>query len=268
MLNLLKIDIKRHFKDKLFLVCAIIGGALAIFSPLLYKVLFSGLEMDELLGNLTSAKSLFFSAFSPSNNFGLVAPILVTIILCKDFSYGTIRNKIISGKSRVSIFLSMFITSTIVMSVLMLAHALITLLVSLLFFEYQSEPFAVSDIGYFILSVLFELLVYVLISAIISFFSVAMKNAGVSVVMYVAVNLLFSIIGSITMVAGMMVDPESTSYKVLEFLNNANLFTSTLIGSGSSYEASQILAILIPTVLGSGLLVFLGIYIFGKKDLK
>ncbi len=268
MLNLLKTDIKRAFRDKLFLICAIIGGALAIFTPLLYKVLFNGLGMEELLGSLTSAKALFFTSFSPANNFGLIAPILVTIILCKDFSYGTIRNKIISGKSRVSIFLSMFITSTIVMSVLMLAHALITLLVSLLFFDYQAEPFKASDIGYFALSVMLWLIVYVFISAIISFFSVAMKNAGVSVVMYFAVNLLFSIIGSITMVAGMMVDPESTSYKVLEFFNNANLFTSTLIGSGTSYEASQLLAILTPSVLGGALLVFLGIYAFGKKDLK
>lgn len=268
MLNLLKADIKRAFKDKLFLICAIIGGALAIFTPLLYKVLFSGLGMDELLGSIASAKSLFFTAFSPSNNFGLIAPILVTIILCKDFSYGTIRNKIISGKSRVSIFLSMFLTSTIVMSALMLAHALITLLVSLLFFDYQAEPFKASDIGYFIVSVLLWLIVYVFISAIISFLSVAMKNAGVSVVMFVAVNFLFSIIGSITMVAGMMVDLDSTAYRVLQFLNNANIFTTTIIGSGTSYEASQILAILVPSVVGGGLLVFLGIYVFGKKDLK
>ena len=268
MLNLLKIDIKRQFRDKLFLVCAIIGGALAIFSPLLYKLVFSGLDMDELLDSLVSAKAQFFTAFSPANNFGLIAPILVTIVLCKDFSYGTIRNKIISGKSRASIFLSMFISSTVVMSVLMVAHALITLLVSLIFFDYQAEPFKASDVGYFFVSLLFELLVYVFISALISFFAVAMKNAGVSVVMYVAVNFLFSIIGSITMIAGMAVDPTSTAYKVLEFLNNANLFTSTMIGTGTSYNLTQVLSVLTPTLLGSTLLVFLGIWIFGKKDLK
>ena len=268
MLNLLKVDIKRQFKDKLFLVCAIIGGALAIFSPVLYKLLFSGLGVDEFLDSFVSAKAQFFTAFSPANNFGLIAPILVSIILCKDFSYGTIRNKITSGKSRVSIFLSMFLSSTLVMSVLMVAHALITLFVSLIFFDYQSEPFKASDIGYFMLSLLFELLVYVFISALISFFCVAMKNAGVSVVMYVAVNFLFSIIGSITMIAGMAVEPDSTAYKVLEFLNNSNLFTSTMIGTGTSYELSQVFAVLVPTVLGSALFIFLGIWAFSKKDLK
>ena len=268
MFNLLKVDIKRALRDKLFLVCAIIGAALAVFSPVLYKVLFSGLGMDELLGAFVSAKAQCFTAFSPANNFGLIAPILVTIILCKDFSYGTIRNKIISGKSRLQIFLSMFLSSTVVMSILMVAHALITLLVSLIFFDYQSEPFKASDIGYFMLSLLFEILVYVFISALISFFCVAMKNAGVSVVMYVAVNFFFSIVGSITMVAGMAVEYDSTAYKVLEFLNNANLFTSTVIGTGTSYEASHILAVLCPTILGSALLLLLGIKIFNKKDLK
>ena len=118
------------------------------------------------------------------------------------------------------------------------------------------------------LSLFFEILVYVFISALISFFCVAMKNAGVSVVMYVAVNFFFSIVGSITMVAGMAVEYGSTAYKVLEFLNNANLFTSTIIGTGTKYELSHILAVLCPTVLGSALLIFLGIKVFSKKDLK
>ena len=61
------------------------------------------------------------------------------------------------------------------------------------------------------LSLAFEILVYALISAIISFFCVAMKNAGLAVVMYVAVSFFFAIVGSVTLVAGMFVEEGSNA---------------------------------------------------------
>jgi len=55
---------------------------------------------------------------------------------------------------------------------------------------------------------------------------------------------------------------------VLEILNNANVFTSTLIGSGVTYSAKDIFYILMPSVGGSVLAVLFGILIFNKKNLK
>jgi ABC-type transport system involved in multi-copper enzyme maturation permease subunit len=226
------------------------------------------LDAEEMLGMVVSGKSLFFEAFLPGNNFGLIIPILIAIIVCKDFSHGTIRNKIIMGKSRSSIFLSMFISSAIIMFGVILAHALLTLGISLIFFDFQADPFTASDLGYMIISVFLEMLVYVFISAIVSFLIVAMKNAGLSIVMYVAVNFIFTIIGGIVQIAAMFSDPTSSSYKILEFLQKSNVFMSTLIGSGSSYKFVEILYILIPTILGSFLVLLLGNLIFNKKDLK
>ena len=120
MIDLLKTDLKRAVKDKLFIVICIIAGAFAIITPLLYKVIFVVLKFDEeamqeleMLGmGIMNAKSIFFSSFSLGNNFGLILPIFVAIILCKDFSNGTIRNKIICGKSRTSIYFSLFFIIT------------------------------------------------------------------------------------------------------------------------------------------------------------
>ena len=103
MINLIKTDTKRILKDKLFLVVCIIALCLSVFMPLLYKAMFSGMEVveEDMFAEMfmISGKSLFFDSFSAGNNMGLIAPVFIAIIICKDFSQGTIRNKIICGKS-------------------------------------------------------------------------------------------------------------------------------------------------------------------------
>ena len=101
MKELLKTDLRRMLKDKLFLVAIFIGLGLALFTPLIYKVLVLVLEeaaeMEDIFGMLFTAKGILGTSFAPLNNFGLILPVFLAIIIYKDFSYGTIRNKIISG---------------------------------------------------------------------------------------------------------------------------------------------------------------------------
>lgn len=274
MRNLLKADLKRAWKDKLFLILCILAGVFAISTPLLYKAIFALMDMEEmlemgpLLGNSFTAKGMFFTSFSPSNNFGMILPILTAIILCKDFSHGTIRNKIICGKSRTKIYFSLFCTCAIVMCCFILVQALLTLFVSLLMFEYQADPFTASDFGYLMASIAFEFVVYLFISALLTFFIVSMKNAGTAIVMYFVVNFVLLIVGSITQTALLLGDPLSSSYETLQFFNDANMFTSLLIGGGASYTLRDVLTILLPNILLSGMFIFFGWYIFRKKDLK
>ena len=113
MSGLLKADFRRVFKDKLLIVMGILAVVFAAITPVLYAIIFSGLgsadEMTmDILSMYISGKAQFFSSFSLGNNLGLIAPVLLAIVLYKDFSYGTIRNKIIAGKSRTSIYLSLF----------------------------------------------------------------------------------------------------------------------------------------------------------------
>jgi ABC-type transport system involved in multi-copper enzyme maturation permease subunit len=274
MRDLLKADLKRALKDKLFLVLCILAGVFAISTPLLYKAIFSVLDMEELfemgelLRNQFTAKGMFFTSFSPSNNFGMILPILVAIILCKDFSHGTIRNKIICGKSRTKIYFSLFCTCAILMICFILAQALVTLLISLTMFEYQADPFTANDFGYLMASIAFEFVVYLFISALLTFFVVSMKNAGTAIVMYFAVNFVLLIVGSITQTALLLSDSTSSSYEVLKFFNDANMFTSLLIGGGASYTGKEVLTILLPNIFLIAVFVFFGWYIFRKKDLK
>ena len=65
MRELLKTDLRRIIKDKLFLIVCIVGAGFALFTPFLYKglSLLVGIE-DELLGLFTNSKSIFFKSIT------------------------------------------------------------------------------------------------------------------------------------------------------------------------------------------------------------
>ena len=268
MRNLYVTDLKRIFKDKLFIIACILAGLFAITNPIINKVLFELLDMGDLLDNLMNSKTIFFSAFVPGDNLGLIMPIFVSIIVCKDFSHGTVRNKIISGKSRVTIYFSHLFSVATVMCSLVLLHALLTLAVSLCFFPYQSTDFTAADFGYLMVSILFEMVVYIAISAITTFFATCAKGVGICILLSLAVPFGLSIVGAIFMVAAQFLDPSTVEFKVVEFINSLNIYTSSLIGAGTSYTAKQVIYILLSPVLITTGTTLIGVRRFSKKDLK
>lgn len=267
MRNLYVADVKRILKDKLFVVTCILAAVFAVINPLLNKVLFEALDLGELLGTM-GAKTMFFSAFLPSDNLGMIMPILISIVVCKDFSQGTVRNKIISGRSRSEIYLSHLLASATVMCGMILLHALLTLGVSLCFFSYQETAFTFADFGYLILSIAFEMVVYVAIAAIVTLIATVSKNMGICILLYLAVIFGCSIVGSIFQVAAIFLDPASNAYDIVEFLNALNLYTANLIGAGTTYTAKQVLYILMTPILITAGGTLFGMRLFARKNLK
>ena len=274
MTNLIRSDARRVLKDKLFLVACIIGAAFAVLMPLLYQLIFSGMEdfYDDMLSSLVSAKGQFFSAFSPGNNFGLIVPVLLAIVLCKDFSFGTVRNKIISGNRRSSIFLSLFTVCFIFLWGIILSYALVTLGMCLLFFDYQATPFEFADFLYLLESIGFALLLYLFIAAFISWLCASMKNVGLVIVVYVAVVMVMTIIAMILQISISVLeyDPgKEKTVEVLTFFLRINVFNSAAsIGAGTSYAAEDVLYLTLPALIGAGGLLSLGLLKFKRKDLK
>ncbi len=279
MNSLVKTDFARVFKDKLFLIMCILGVVFALITPCLYLVMFSGMGLSDadmaemqMLGISISAKSQFFDSFSFGNNFGLVVPVLLSIVLCKDFSHGTVRNKIISGKTRTEIFMSMYTVCAAVLFGVVFCHALITLGFASLFFPFQDGDATSSDFGYFVISIALELLLYLAVSAIVCLLCASMKNAGVVVVMYVAIMLVMTLVASLLQVGGMVLSLEEgneTAIKVMEFFNNINIFNfATVIGKGTEYETKQLLYLVLTPTTITALCLLLGLVKFNKKDLK
>ncbi len=277
MTQLLRADYKRVFKDKLFLVVCILGAAFAAVTPLLYVAIFGAAgEIDamtkEVLMGYVTAKGQFFSSFSFGNNLGLIAPLLIGVILWKDFGSGTVRNKIISGHSRASIFSSMFTVCFTALFGVILAHALLTLGISLVFFEYQPTPFKIGDLWYFLISLLFEMLVYVFAAAFVSWLCATMKNVGMVIVMYIAVvfgcTMIAGILQGVILVLGMETGHENI-IDVLNFIQRINVFNSSAnIGLGTSYESKDVWYYVLPPILGTAALLTHGTLKFRRKDLK
>lgn len=275
MRNLLVADLKRVLKDKLFLVICIIGACFAIFTPLLNLVLIKilgSIELEELveIGFDFSGKMMFFSSFSLTNNFGLILPIFIIIIILKDFSHGTIRNKIICGHSRTNIFLSMFITTFITIFGCMLAEALLSLGFTLIFAPYQHVAGSINDLWYFMESIVFLAFAFAFISALISCLCILTKSTGLTVVGYIAITMSLSVVGTILQVAIALIinTDNNTIVSILSFIDNINIFTSvSTIGQGTTYSLKEALYYIIPSIVGTGLFSVLGIRKFNKKDI-
>jgi ABC-type transport system involved in multi-copper enzyme maturation permease subunit len=274
MKALLKTDFKRLSKDKLLLVMGIVAVVFAAMTPLLYAALFSGMGMedDPMLSAFITGKAQFFGSFSLGNNLGLIAPVLLAIALCKDFSYGTVRNKIISGKSRSAIFLSLFVTCATVLITVMLLHAFLTLGISLMFFEYQPTPFTMADFGYFLASLAFEILVLLWVAALLSCLCACMKNVGLVIVLYIAISFALVIAGSILQVVLMVMEATGDNEalaQTLRFIDRINVANAaTYIGTGTTYSLTDVLYLTLPATAGTLGLLGLGLWRFNKKDLK
>ena len=276
MKNLLITDIKRMVKDKLFLIAVIIGLAFAVTTPFMYKgliLLLDGQAGAELFGSMMSAKSLLGTSFAPMSNYGLILPILLAIVIYKDFSYGTIRNKIISGKSRTSIYLSLFISSAILMFICILGYTLIQFGLSSLLLEYSPTVKFVEDIPFILLTLLFGTLCYLFITASIVFLCTVLKNVGLAIVLHFGIVVLLTVLATIfnfayTAIEAM--DGNKILIWLFDVLSNINIYyhLNLVIGYVETYTTANIIYIIADSLVFTGLITLLGILIFNKKDLK
>ena len=274
MVELLKTDLKRVFKDKLLFVMGILAVVFALLTPLLYAVIFSvgNLSSEPMFASLMYSKGHFFEIFSMTSDMGLIVPVLLAIVLCKDFSHGTVRNKIIAGKHRSSIFLSMFITCALVLVSVIMLSAFLSLGISLIFFDYQATPFTMADFGYFMASLAFEVLVLLFMAALLSWLCACMKKVGIAIVLYVAFTFGLLIIGSIIQVCiGILQSAGGNDVllDVLKVLDRINVGMSTMhIGAGNSYTLSDVLYLTLTPLTGILGFLGLGLLTFSKKDMK
>ena len=255
----------------------------ALMTPLLYGALYllmdlsreeltmEGMGMGYMLG-----KNQFFAGFSMTNNLGLLAPVLIAVILCKDFSHGTIRNKIIAGKSRTAIFLSMYITCATALVTVILLSNFITLGVGSVMFGYQGSKFTLADFGYFMASLGMDILVLLFEAALLCLFCVLFRKAGFAIILYIASVLVLTMVGGIVQFAVLLagyatvyLGVEEYIFTILEVLNKVNVAMATQnIGTGVTYAWEDVLYLVGSSTLGIIAFLTLGGWIFKNKDLK
>jgi hypothetical protein len=275
MITLLKADLKRMLKDKLFMVACIIGGGFALMTPILFYALewLLGIDDSGMAGVLVNARTVLTNSFAPLNNFGLILPIFLGIIIHKDFSNGTVRNKIICGKPRYQIYLSILISSIIVMLICVLGYAIIGFGVGSVLLEYSSTVTIGEDIGFILLTLLFGSICYSVLASMIVFLFVNMKNMGVGAVLYFAIAFVLTLLSTVLVFAIdylVLANGDTTLTEVLKVICNLNIFhiINNIIVAGVEYGTKDIIYIIIDFIVYLSMFTGFGILIFSKKDLK
>lgn len=285
MLGLLKADLYRVLKDKLFIVLLVICVVTAIGIPLLYFFIFQVIaaisETD--VREKTSAIGLALTVYAPFSNSGLVLAIFMIIIIGKDYSNGTVRNKIAMGKSREEVFFANLLVTIIFVVGIMTLYAFLTYLIGWTFFN---SGVTFENLGTILAKFVLETLGWALLACMISFFTNAMKTSGLAVILYIAIGLGLSVAGAITGAAAENLGLLGSGYEfaagVFRFLTNINCvygMSTTIPGSTSliavvdgvitsSLNGEFYAEYLISLVAFAGLFVGFGYMIFNNRDLK
>ena len=269
MHKLINASLFKLFRDKTFFVTMIIGVVLG-FAMI-------GLNYGVSEGSINGAR-FFLSGSTVGNGFGITVPINLIVFTIGEFTYGTIRNKVIAGLSKTKIYIALLFTGFIFTIILMGMYTLITV-----GFGSIIGGFDASDIGgaSFILKYLLYIICdYVFVVSLSVFFATMIRVTGgtisLAIVLLVFLNLmpLFLFIGTtassgITSAAhwSMWINP---LYFTGFYSNDVVALISKVISSVDLYEqTAQMMAagILVP-LLYSALFAGLGIFFFNRRDIK
>jgi len=223
MFNIIKASLFKLFKDKTFRVTLIIGLILGIALPCFYKAL-----NNTLIGN---GSYMLVSSFNPTQNFGLAIPINLIILIVGEFTFGTIRNKVIVGYRKSYIYFSIFLVGLIFTLTLLLSYTGLSILMgSILNGGWGS--LTGSEAGKFIL---IGICGYIFVTSLSVFFATLTRNQGSAIGLTILI-LVACMIGAIAQAASSAINNNPDGVLASCWLNP--LFSESIIGIGNSYQSS------------------------------
>lgn len=268
MFNIIRASLFKLFKDWTFRITMIVGLGLA--------ALLIGIQAG--IGQL-NGQSMFLSSVSPSQNFGLTVPINLVVFTVSEFTFGTIRNKIIAGHSKYKVYTGLFLTGLVFTFSLMSVYFGVIVGLSSIIGGFNASVigggrFIGAYLGYFFAS-------YIFVTSLSIFFGALMRNIGGSISISVITLVLLGMIPLIITLATAKSDftPEniqmwinplymigfySNSASIFNFLSNAGADVSSLY-----YQtAPMIVAGLLTPIYWSAIFFFTGAAIFTHRDIK
>lgn len=263
MISLIKAELYKIFKDKSILICLLLISVMSIMMASIFKIAImigpDGMEgIDELEGILDlSGRGVIYNSMSIMNNAGIIILVAIPLFVCKDFSYGTIRNVILVGHKKRNIYFSKLFSGLLVGLGLALINIIISTIISLLLMDYGS-PLTITEL----LNVLRDIGLYLLIIAWVTslclMFSFIFKNSIFAVLCTVGIIMLFGILSYLEMGGG-----SSIVGDILSFL--------------PPYQVNKLMSLktnefIIKIIISNVVLIIVNIvstiFIFKKSDIK
>lgn len=278
MIKLLSADFYRLKKDKTIWITAAAMFVLQIFM-LIDRVKFNTQNSSE---NLLTLNDFFFEYMPLA---GFLYAVFIALFVGKEYSEGTIRNKLIMGHKRQSIYLSSFITclfGSLIIYLMLVIGGLIGM-------PFMGKWQGGADT--FILYIIIGIFITASLSSILTAFAMLLSNRAVNAVVSIVMILLFMIAASIiynglaepefinefveiTQDEGIVYGPEvanpayvaGVQRKIYEFLLQfLPSGQGILMANG---EISMPLLNIACSVIMTAVVNIIGIFAFKKKDLK
>ena len=274
MSRLLKADIYRMMKSRLTMIALILAFAFPFVMVLLYIGIrtMAGLGED-LAGSemLFNANSVIGSAYSLTNNIGLIIPAFAGILACSDYSDGTLRNKVIAGNRRSAIYLSHLAVSILFTVGIITIYVAMTAALSLLFLPFNRDPSMQlgREIIYF---VAYGTMTFVFIATVSTLLAMTLRNIAPTIIFTIVLVILLLTANSVLLLT------DYSAYKYLVY------FIPTFGANFFNLDGSGLLELMSATAGHSETLIFtegmlsyaffgivntvIGLIVFNKRDIK
>lgn len=263
--NIIKSALYKLSKDWTFKIVLIIGAAMAIIMNAIYAGLGA---INEDPSTMCNGQSFYMTSLSPTQNFGLAVPINLIIFTIGEFSNGTIRNKIIAGHRKSSIYLSLLLIGIIfTFSIMILYFGLSVGIASIIggFDKYGMTTFGEFRPEYLYQIPLMALGTYLFIASFAIFVCISIRNIGgvIPVVMLTIMILYF--VAFIPSLGGIFDESFEMSWQA--YVNPIYTFGTISLLPPEIDDTWFLCSIICPIVWA---LIFtgLGILVFKKSDIK
>lgn len=305
MSNLLKSDMLHFLKSKQFLICAILSVTVAILLPFIsfaatnwFNTFVISTSYSE--DDIDIAKLIVYAKDFSFTNFGfefkmllhstdnevlnlssmvnipfIISVIMFSILVARDFTYGTIRNKIITGKTKLEIYCSLFITLLVFMfGIAIVANTCSLLMASILFPFAESGWSFVNNIGNLFLSLFFVILVYVFVCSFICALAVGVGKTALAIVFSMLLALAGYMLVSFEPLVSLLLEGFNSDGKfnfvmdIIRLLRIMNPFVTCEACNLDGFKPYEIIGYTVFPIIYIALLNGLGILIFYKRDIK
>ena len=203
MKRLFKAFLFKLTRDLTFKITLIIGAGMALLMTGIYLAIDLTAAAEGALGDMKflSGQTMLIASLSPAQNYGLAVPINVISFICLEFSQGTIRNKIIAGNSKFSIYVSLFISGLVFCFALIGVYVLLCFGIGCIFGGFDPNGLYLLG-GYFspeyiIKMIVICVLAYVSIISFTVFLATTFRNIGPCIPIVIVVIVMLTLFGSL-----------------------------------------------------------------------
>mgnify|MGYP003571275523 CR=1 FL=1 len=269
MSNLLKSSFYRLSKDLALRICLIVAIGFAFINNFLNLVLSKVVGSDVLN---VSSQSMFIQSFVPTSNLGIAIPILLIFFIVNEFRNGIIRNKIIAGHKKSTIYASLFIISIIYTFILLFVYALANALFGLIISGSSKDASFIGILKYTLMAIC----VFIFIVSVVMFFTTLFRNAGGAIPIVILIVFMLTLVSSIASSVALFTEEtiDTITYSWTVWINPLYSIGSSTVSNAALYKnVPQIptlwyVASIVTPLYWSAIFFVSGLLIFKKRDIK